>query len=142
MLHRGNQYCFDLFFTLGSHALTRTGAGWAHEMAMHNRLGLGGMALVIFGSDGESTMQPSNCILPGTLGGLRQVGLKDSFYWMPSSSNFKGVDSVLGTLDGQVYTLQATIAADRMHHRLSSSTRVALCCYREHATGCILQRRV
>ena len=68
-----SQYCLDLFCTLSSHALTRTGADWAHGIAMHNRLDKGGMALVIFGSDGESTMQPSNCILPGTLRGLKQV---------------------------------------------------------------------
>ena len=31
---------------------------------------------------------------------------------MPSSSNFEGVDSVLGTPDGGVYTIQATITSD------------------------------
>ena len=57
-------------------------------------------------------MQPSDLILPGTLGGLSGVEPRDSFYWMPSSSNFEGIDSVLGTLDRGIYTIQATIAAD------------------------------
>ena len=82
---------------------------------MHIRLGTAGTALTIFGDGGQSTMQPSALILPGTLGGLSGVEPRDSFYWIPSSSNFEGVDSVLGTLDGGVYTIQATIAADHKH---------------------------
>lgn len=31
------------------------------------------------------------------------AGVRDSFYWMPSASNFKGVDSVVGTLDAGLY---------------------------------------
>ena len=102
----------QLFCALSSHALTRTAAGWAHEKSMHRRLGMGGAALRIFQDIHHSTMQPSTRVLPGTLGGLKQAGVSDSFYWMPSVANFQGVDSVLGTPDGQVYTIQATIAND------------------------------
>ena len=57
-------------------------------------------------------MESSIHILPGTLGGLKQAGVSDSFYWMPSVANFEGVDSVLGTPDGNIYAIQATIAND------------------------------
>ena len=107
-----NQHSLNLFCSLSSHALTRTAAGWAHEKAMHTRLGTAGTALAIFANGSQSTMQPSAIILPGTLGSLSGVELHESFYWMPSSSNFPGVDSVLGTLDGGVYIIQATIATD------------------------------
>jgi len=39
-------------------------------------------------------------MLPGILDGLKQTNASDSFYWMPTGSNFQGVDSVLGTSDG------------------------------------------
>jgi len=55
-------------------------------------------------------MQPSTSILPGTIGGLKQAGVGQSFYWMPAASNFVGVDSVLGTLDKRIYSIQATTA--------------------------------
>ena len=107
-----NQHSLQLFCALSSHALTRTAAGWAHEKAMHTRMGTAGTALAIFANGSQSTMQPSALILPGTLGSLNGVECLESFYWMPSSSNFEGVDSVLGTPDGGVYTIQATIASD------------------------------
>lgn len=56
-------------------------------------------------------MQPAATIIPGTLGSLNQAGIFDEFYWIPSASNFEGIDGVLGTADGNVYTLQATIAS-------------------------------
>ena len=107
-----NQHSLRLFCALSSHALTRTAAGWLHEKAMHTRLGTAGKALSIFGNGGKSTIQPSTVILPGTLGGLSRVEPHDSFYWMPSSSNFEGIDSVLGAPDEGVYTIQAIIATD------------------------------
>ena len=83
---------------------------------MHRRLGEIGAALNIFGGTAEETaeetMQPSNHILPGTLAGLKRAGLNDSFYWMPSATNFPGVDGVLGDTDGHVYAIQATISED------------------------------
>lgn len=51
-------------------------------------------------------------LLPGTSGGLQHAIVRDSFHWMPSSSNFEGIDSVLGALDGQVYILQKTIGGE------------------------------
>ena len=116
-----NQYCnvankhsLWLFCELSSHAYTRTAAGWAHEKAVHEHLGMGGTALTISKGNHHEAMQPSTRILPGTLGGLKQADVYDSFYWMPSASNLEGVDSVLGTEDGRVYTIQATIMT---HHK-------------------------
>jgi hypothetical protein len=106
-----NSRYLDLFCTLSSHALTRTATGWAHEKLMHERLVVGGGALIIFQGTTESVMQPSRRLLPGTLAGLKQAGAHDSFYWMPSAANFNGVDSVLGDENGNVYTIQATIAS-------------------------------
>jgi len=57
-------------------------------------------------------MRPSSRLLPGTLAGLKEAGVDDSFYWIPSAANFPGVDGVLGDKEGQVYTIQATIADD------------------------------
>jgi hypothetical protein len=106
-----NQECLQLFCALSSHALTRSAAGWAHEKLMHQCLGAKGAPLDIFQGNQRSTMQRSTNIIPGTLGALKQIQALDSFYWMPSGVNFEGIDSVLGTSDGQVYTIQATIAA-------------------------------
>lgn len=50
--------------------------------------------------------------LPGTLGGLKKAGVSDPFYWIPFVTSVEGVDSVLGTPDGHVYTIQGTIAGD------------------------------
>ena len=105
-----NQQRIDLYFALSSHALTRSVAGWAHEKIMHERLSRDGAALGIFQGSVAHTMQSSTNLLPGTLNGLGQAGVDDSFYWLPSVANFPGVDSVLGTPDGRLYMIQATIA--------------------------------
>jgi len=106
-----NDHYLRLFQALSFHSLTRSVTGWSHENTMHERLCRGGVALPIFGDNHQtSIMQPSTSILPGTIGGLKQAGAGESFYWMPSASNFVGVDSVLGTLDKRIYSIQATIA--------------------------------
>jgi hypothetical protein len=92
-----NKDVLDLCYRLSTHALTRTAAGWAHEQRMHNHLGTGRAAPRIFQGNIESTMQSSTRMLPGILDGLKQTGVFDSFYWMPTVSNFQGVDSILGT---------------------------------------------
>ncbi len=107
-----NQQCLELFFALSTHALTRSAAGWVHEKSMHSRLTSGGYALSIFQGTTQKEMKPSSRLLPGTLTGLKQVGFTDSFYWMPSVANFDGVNGVLGDEDGNVYTVQATIATE------------------------------
>jgi len=100
----------DLFCLLSSHSVTRTAAGWIHEKCMHKRLSTGGADLLIFQGSTQKSIRPSTLLLPGTLAGLGQADISKSFYWMPSVSNFPGIDSVLGNKDGQIYTLQATIA--------------------------------
>jgi len=56
-------------------------------------------------------MPPSSHLLPGTLTALWRVDVKD-FYWVPSVTNFPGVDSVLGDSSGNLFTIQAAIADD------------------------------
>jgi hypothetical protein len=107
-----NQEFLQLFFALSSNALTRPAASWAYEKLMHKRLGLGGGALSIFQSTITRTMQPSTHLLPGTLDDLKQAGINNSFYWIPYSANFPGVDGVLGDTEGHVYAIQATIARE------------------------------
>jgi hypothetical protein len=106
-----NKESLELFSRLSSHALTRTAAGWVHEKSMHEHLGLGGTDLRILQGNSEKHMQPSTRLLPGTLASLKEVGANDSFYWIPSVANFPGIDGVLGDTDGNVYTVQATIAS-------------------------------
>jgi len=108
------QQSLDLFFALSSRALR---AGFVHENSMHSRLTSGGYALSIFQGTTENPitqkeMKPSSRLLPGTLTALKQADVTDSFYWMPSVANFDGVDGVLGDEDGNVYTVQATIATE------------------------------
>jgi hypothetical protein len=56
-------------------------------------------------------MQASLNVLTGTVNALKKVAAKKSFYWMPAIVNFPGIDSVLGDTSGNVYTIQAKIAA-------------------------------
>jgi hypothetical protein len=97
-------------FSLSSHSYTRAGAGWLHETSVHKRLSTEGAALTITRGPTEQHIQPSTHIIPGALASLKDVGSNDSFYWIPSMANFPGIDSILGDIDGNVYTIQATIA--------------------------------
>jgi hypothetical protein len=101
----------ELFLTLSSHSFTRPAAGWAYEISLHRRLALGGADLTIFQGPTEwRNLRASTRLLPGSLDGLKYAGLNDSFYWIPSVTNFPGVDCVLGDTGGHVYAIQATIS--------------------------------
>ncbi|KAK7025327.1 hypothetical protein VNI00_016109 [Paramarasmius palmivorus] len=110
-----NLRAIELFCTLSSHALTRSSAAWKHEVDMHTRMSSGGSALVIksHGGKDQMQMQPSTCpLLTGTAAGIRTAAVNGSFYWMPSVSNFPGIDGVLGDTACNLYALQATIATE------------------------------
>ena len=87
---------------------------------MHRYLCTGGPALKIFQNNANSSsMKLLIRILPDAPSGLkkrsrRQVSMTLSSYRMPSTANFKRIDSVLGTPDGDVYAIQATIAKIRV----------------------------
>jgi len=102
----------DLFIMLSSHSLSRSTAGWGFEIHMHRHLSTGGAELLIFQSSAKKSIRASTYLPCGTLAGLGQADVSKSFYWIPSVANFPGIDSVLGDTDGQIYTLQATIAPD------------------------------
>ncbi|KAE9389933.1 hypothetical protein BT96DRAFT_1066308, partial [Gymnopus androsaceus JB14] len=63
------------------------------------------------GCTGALSITPSTNLVPGTLAGLNQPK-GTSFYWMPSVSNFPGIDAVLGDTDGNIFTVQCSIAMD------------------------------
>jgi hypothetical protein len=111
---KSNRECLDLVYALSSHALTRGTAGWAHERSVHELLGTGSQVLSVFRGHTKQHMRSSTHLLPGTLAGLKDAGANDSFYWIPSVANFPGIDGVLGDRDGNIYTIQATIAR---HHK-------------------------
>lgn len=108
-----NHDSLKLFFLLSSHALTRSAAGWNLEMRMHERMCSGGapIDLIPASGRGELSITPSTNLVPGTLAGLNQPK-GASFYWMPSVSNFPGIDAVLGDTDGNIFTVQCSIAKD------------------------------
>jgi hypothetical protein len=112
-LEVANKQCLELFISLSSHALTRTAADWLFEKSVHIHLGVDGGALKIFHDSIHAILQPATNtrVLHGAVDSLKQVGVSDAFYWIPSVVNFPGVDSVLGTSDGRVFTVQTTIAA-------------------------------
>jgi len=99
-----------LFQALSSHSFTRTAAGWIYEIQVHKYLSGNHTALKLFRGVTEGSLRPSTRLLPGTLTGLGDSGVDDSFYWVPSTSNFPGIDSVLGDEGGNLYAIQVTIA--------------------------------
>ena len=103
-----------LFQALSSHSLTRTVAGWAYELGMHGYLAGNRGALEIYGENGSSrSMSPCSRLLPGSLNSLKEADVNDSFQWMPSATNLRGVDSVLGDGECNPFTIQSTIANDQ-----------------------------
>ena len=110
-----NHRALELFRVLSSHALTRTATGWRYEMEVHKRLCTKAEPLHLYHRGAKMDIHPSTNLLPGTLSGLEQVGQEEHFYWMPSSPNFPGVDSVLGSMFRRelvIFTIQATISSD------------------------------
>ncbi|KAE9384617.1 hypothetical protein BT96DRAFT_950436 [Gymnopus androsaceus JB14] len=111
-----NHDSLKLFFLLSSHALTRSAAGWNLEMRMHERMCSGGAPIDLIPASGHGELSitpftPSTNLVPGTLAGLNQPK-GASFYWMPSVSNFPGIDAVLGDTDRNIFTVQCSIAKD------------------------------
>lgn len=109
--------CHDLFIAFSSHSLTRTPAGWQHEMNIHRRLSTAGAPpLTIFNHGDDQTeemqMHPSAHLVPGTAAGLKHTSASEAFYWMPSVINWEGIDGVLGDTDSNIYAVQAAIASD------------------------------
>lgn len=107
-----NGKSLELVQAFSSHSFTRTAAGWGHELRMHSLLSGTGLALPIFRDNAKMNMPTSSHLLPGTASGIKRSAVSDSFYWIPSTINFPGIDSVLGDTSGNIYALQATIADD------------------------------
>ena len=137
------------------HSLTRTAAGWAHEKSMHDSWPWVERVSASFkwfyhSQHHHHSLSPGTCGRPplvssGNLAGLKEAGPSNSFYWIPSVANFPVIDSVLGDTDGNVYTLQATIASTHpspeegvgaIRYGDSNKPYLALCCYHGQQTGC------
>lgn len=110
-----NEKSHDLFVAFSPHSVTRTTAGWQHEMNVHRRLSTAGAPPVtIFNHDRteEMTMHPSVHVVPGTAASLKNTSSSEAFYWMPSTLNWEGIDGVLGDTDNNIYAVQAITASD------------------------------
>ncbi|KAF9017595.1 hypothetical protein BDZ89DRAFT_960923 [Hymenopellis radicata] len=109
----------DLFMWLSSHSLltlTRTCAGWRHEMDMHRHMCTEGNVVHLYGigkQDQMDLMSPSR-VLSGTESSLKCAPAAQGFYWMPSVVDFPGIDGILGDINGDVFALQATTVADHV----------------------------
>ena len=102
---------------------------------MYRCLCTGGPALKIFQNNAKSSStQRLIRILPDAPGGLKQAGIYVLFYWMDTfNSNFERIDSVLGTLNGDFYAIQAkeTTALQMAFKRFAVG-----CCLRRHRKAC------
>ncbi|KAJ7743168.1 hypothetical protein B0H16DRAFT_1423152 [Mycena metata] len=107
-----NERAFELFSMLSSHSLTRSGAGWGHEIAVHRLMIKEGKTLALQHLAQQMNMPTTSNLLYGTIAALGRTHFKIPFYWMPSAANFPGIDSVLGDTQGNIFILQATIAQE------------------------------
>ncbi|KAF9012132.1 hypothetical protein BDZ89DRAFT_916736, partial [Hymenopellis radicata] len=101
------------------HTLTRTWAGWRHEMNMHRHMCTEGNIVHLYGigKQGQMDLMSPNRVLCGTESSLKCAPAAQSFYWMPSVVDFPGIDGILGDINGDVFALQATTAADHANPR-------------------------
>ncbi len=99
----------QLFQGLSFHATTRSAPAWRFEKSVHVHLSSNCRPLTIFNEHQSSKMKPSRRLLAGTAAALARCSEFSSFYWLPSTSNFPGVDGVLANRRN-VYAVQANIA--------------------------------
>ncbi|TFK82894.1 hypothetical protein K466DRAFT_529784 [Polyporus arcularius HHB13444] len=99
----------QLFQALSLHSLTRPAAAWKFEKSVHVHLSSNSPPLSIFNRHQMSEMVPSQQLLAGTAAALARCSEFSSFYWLPSASNFPGVDGVLANRRN-IYAVQANIA--------------------------------
>ncbi|KAJ7211279.1 hypothetical protein GGX14DRAFT_624105 [Mycena pura] len=116
-----NADALKLFAALSTHSFTRSPAGWKFKMDMHHLLCGGGAAIIIekFSDLGEiigekMDMTPATKLLPGTLDSLASASSSDAFYWLPSVTNFPGIDGVLAHGDGNVFAVQSTLSTEHV----------------------------
>ncbi|TFK21338.1 hypothetical protein FA15DRAFT_707309 [Coprinopsis marcescibilis] len=113
-----NEKLLKVLDTLSLHSLTRSAAGWGHEMAMHRKMCSPRALLAISRSvsthQDDPVTETSKYLVTGTPGCLvLHAGLMfrvPKFYWTSSVVDLPGVDGVLGDDDGHVNILQAAIA--------------------------------
>ncbi|KAF8996097.1 hypothetical protein BDZ89DRAFT_971246, partial [Hymenopellis radicata] len=108
----------DLFVRLSSHSLlTRTWAGWRYEMDMHRHMCTEGNVVHLYGigKQGQMNLISPNRVLSGTESSLKCAPAAQGFYWLPLVVDFLGIDGILGDINGDVFALQATTAADHVN---------------------------
>lgn len=104
-----NEKALQLFQALSLHSVTRPAAAWGFEKRVHVHLSSNSPPLSIFNQHQTSEMVPSQRLLAGTAGALTRCREFPSFYWLPSTSDFPGVDGVLAD-HVNVYAVQVTTA--------------------------------
>ncbi|KAI1787266.1 hypothetical protein LXA43DRAFT_716530 [Ganoderma leucocontextum] len=96
---------------LTAHVVTKTTGGWLLEQDMHASLCFRSVPLNIFRGHDSRSIKPARRLLAGTVNALANVEAYPSFYWVPSTSNFTGIDGVLAD-SKNVYAIQATTVDD------------------------------
>ena len=100
---------------LSPHKITRSSAGFQYELRVHCYLNSDprqAPPLPFFNSPTRAPLTPSSSLLAGTFARLDNVADLASFYWLPTATDFTGIDGVL-TNQTDVYAIQATIADER-----------------------------
>lgn len=104
-----NQNVHELYFQLSFHSASRSLAGYAFEGLMHFRMSESTPLKLTSQRFMFMDIQPSSNLVRGTVDSLKEQKTSEDFYWMPATSNFPGIDSVLS--DGRnLFLLQATVA--------------------------------
>ncbi|KAJ7216600.1 hypothetical protein GGX14DRAFT_550392 [Mycena pura] len=112
-----NYAALQVFNQLSTHSRTRSTVGWLFEKSMHEHLCSGVKAITIDKCGGRGRtrtmdMTPAKELVTGTVNGLASAGASNSFYWLPTASNFPGIDGVLVDRKGNLFAVQATIASE------------------------------
>ncbi|KAI1787269.1 hypothetical protein LXA43DRAFT_716584 [Ganoderma leucocontextum] len=91
--------------------VTKSFGGRSLEQDVHVSLCFRSAPLTIFRGQDSRTIKPARRLLAGTVDALADVKAYPSFYWLPPTSEFTGIDAVLADSEN-AYAIQATTADD------------------------------
>ncbi|TFK82092.1 hypothetical protein K466DRAFT_603955 [Polyporus arcularius HHB13444] len=117
-----NADALHLFHTLSFHAVTKATPAWQFEKKVHAHLSSNSQPLDIFSGSDSSMIEPSQRLLVGTAGALGQSSEFSSFYWLPATSDFQGIDGVLADRHN-VHAVQAILADEHDYDSPSDGLR-------------------
>lgn len=101
------------FSQMARHPSSRVTAGWIFENIIHARLLVPPVISIHQGKESHPLPDLPYTLLQGTEAALSQATREATFpfYWVPSNTNFVGINSVICTSD-EVYVFQITIAQE------------------------------